>query len=47
MIIGKPLRLQLNAPFSPLGTGLQPLGELADVLGSCELKRCLTEVLLP
>ena len=46
MIFGEALRFQLNAPLSPLGAGLQSLGELADVLRSCELKLCLAEGLL-
>ena len=46
MIVGQTLGLQLNPSLRPLGAGLQPLRELADVLGPCELESGFTERLL-
>ena len=46
MILGQPLGLQLNPSLRPLGAGLQPLRELADVLGPCEFESGFTEGLL-
>ena len=46
MIVGQTLGFQLNPSLRPLGAGLQPLRELADVLGPCELESVFTEGLV-